>query len=126
MLCYDNKTRLLISWVHSLFCHKDHGQGECRFYNSIELADCWENPSVVDWASVTALILQRLNCSEEELLESLREALETLGMVDRCGPRAKEIIKAVVTGGSLSSLLLGESSFSVDHFQRENSEWSHE
>lgn len=100
-------TRVLLSFIHSLFCKKQHPD-ECTFYNDIELADCWDLPDVICWTALTMLLMQRMNTDEKGLLDSIAKVHRYLEGLNNLTKAEQKLFKAVLMGADLRYAILEE------------------
>lgn len=101
------QARLLLSFIHSLFCKKKHPE-ECDFYTVIEMADCWEHPDVVCWTFLTQLIMKKMHTNEKGLLDSLSKVYNQLEGLNRLTEAERKLFKAILNESDLSFLTLVE------------------
>lgn len=101
-------TRVLLSFIHSLFCKKQHPD-ECTFYNDIELADCWDLPDVVCWTALTMLVMERMNTNEKGLLDSIGKVHRYLEGLNNLTTAEKNLFKAVLMEADLRYVVLATS-----------------
>lgn len=101
------QSRLLLSFIHSIFCKKKHPD-ECDFYTVIEMADCWEHPDVVCWTFLTQLIMKKMRTNEKGLLDSLSKVYNQLEGLNRLTEAEKKLFKAILNESDLSFLTLVE------------------
>lgn len=106
-------TRVLLSFIHSLFCKKQHPT-ECTFYSDIELADCWELPDVVCWAALTELIKQRMYTDEKGLLDSIAKVHRYLEGLNNLTKAEQNLFKAILMEADLKYVVFGAPSFCQD------------
>lgn len=114
-------TRALLSFIHSLFCKKQHPQ-DCTFYSDIELADCWELPDVVCWTALTELIKQRMHTDEKGLLDSIAKVHRYLEGLNNLSKAEQNLLKAILMEADLR-VLFNVSSLQICNtisFEKEN------
>ena len=98
-------TRVLLSFIHSLFCKKQH-PAECTFYNDIELADCWDLPDVVCWTALTMLLMERMHTDEKGLLDSIAKVHRYLEGLNNLTKAEQKLFTAVLMGADLRYAIL--------------------
>lgn len=101
-------TRILLSFVHSLFCKKHHPDS-CTFYNDIELADCWDLPDVVCWQALTMLMMQKMNLDEKGLLDSIAKVHRCLEGLNVLSPMERVLYRAILQDADLTVILVNNS-----------------
>ena len=100
-------TRVLLSFMHSLFCKKQHPT-DCTFYNDIELADCWDLPDVICWTALTMLLMQRMHTDEKGLLNSISKVHRYLEGLNNLNEAEVNLFKAILMGADLSLVVLAK------------------
>lgn len=106
-------TRVLLSFIHSLFCKKQHPT-ECAFYSDIELADCWDLPDVVCWTALTELIKQRMYTDEKGLLDSIAKVHRYLEGLNNLTKAEQNLLKAILMEADLSYVVFAKPSSCQD------------
>lgn len=122
---YDEKTRILLSLIHSLFCKADHDNGDCNFYDEIELGDCWRLPAVSNWVVLTQIIMLQLKLSEEDLIVTLQRVSRQLSSLSTLTSVERRLFDAIYREADLS-ILISEEPLSVEVLLQEGNfeEWS--
>lgn len=100
-------TRVLLSFIHSLFCKKQHPE-DCTFYNDIELADCWDLPDVICWTALTMLLIDRMHTDEKGLLDSIAKVHRYLEGLNNLTKAEQKLFTAVLMGADLKYVILEE------------------
>lgn len=98
-------SRVLLSFIHSLFCKKQH-PSECTFYNDIELADCWDLPDVICWTVLTKLVMDKMGTDEKGLLDSIAKVHRYLEGLNNLTYAEKNLFKAVLMEADLKYVVL--------------------
>jgi len=104
----DETSRVLLSLMHSFFCKADH-KNVCEFYEEIELADCWDLPSVNTWVTITKIVMGALNLNEQSLLSALQKVSRQLSSLRALTESERLLFDATYRESDLSILIPEES-----------------
>lgn len=100
----DEMSRILISLMHSLFCKADH-ENVCEFYDEIELADCWDLPSVETWVTITMLAMEALKLDESKMIAALQKVSRQLSSIAALSEPERRLLDAIYRESDLSFLI---------------------
>lgn len=101
----NENSRILLSLMHSFFCKATHDEDICEFYDEIELADCWDLPSVKTWVTITMIVLDRLDLKERDLIIALQKVSRQLSSLAVLSNQEKRLFDAIYRESDLSYLV---------------------